>query len=242
MKLYYDFHIHTALSPCGDGDMTPNNIVNMSMLKELDAIAITDHNTCGNAEAVMKVAEEAGGGLIVIPGMECETSEEIHVICLFPGLKAAKSFEALVHKHLPPLKNRKDIFGAQILYDAKDEAVGEEERMLLTATSLDLYRVIEEAKKLGGIAYPAHIDRNSYSIISSLGFIPEDLDINLIEISRNSDPGDYLEASRKVIPKPYYVMRSSDAHYLEDISERINFITMPEHPTAQSVIKMLKKL
>ena len=82
MKLYYDFHIHSGLSPCGDNEMTPNNIVNIAKLYDLDVIALTDHNSTLNCKAVMDLGKEIG--LTVIPGMELCTSEEVHLVCLFP--------------------------------------------------------------------------------------------------------------------------------------------------------------
>ena len=90
MKIAYDFHIHSCLSPCGDKDMTPQNIANMAKIMGYNAIALTDHNTCGNCEAIMKVGAEIG--LTVIPGMELCSSEEVHLVCLFPELKMAKRF------------------------------------------------------------------------------------------------------------------------------------------------------
>ena len=107
MKLYYDLHIHSALSPCGDNDMTPNNIVNMSLLKGLDVIAVTDHNSCGNVRAVQKAAE---GRLLVIPGMEIETSEEVHILGLFPCIESAEEMEGIIKDLSAPIKNRPEIF------------------------------------------------------------------------------------------------------------------------------------
>ena len=103
MKAYYDLHIHSALSPCGDEDMTPNNIVNMSLLKGLDVIAVTDHNSCGNVRAVMEVA---GDRLLVIPGLEVETAEEVHVLCYFPTLEQAEQLWEILKAHRLPVKNK----------------------------------------------------------------------------------------------------------------------------------------
>ena len=89
-KYFYDLHIHSVLSPCGDDDMTPCNIVGMSKLLGLDVIAITDHNSTGNAEAVMKCGQAMG--LTVVPGMELETREEVHVLMLFEDLSKANEF------------------------------------------------------------------------------------------------------------------------------------------------------
>lgn len=215
MKLYYDLHIHSALSPCGDNDMTPNNIVNMAYLKGLDIIAVTDHNSCGNVRAVQKAAE---GKLMVIPGMEIETSEEVHILGLFPSIESAEEMEGVIKTLSTPIKNRPEIFGNQYYMDENDEIVGEEERLLVTATGLDIYTAVENILRLGGAPIAAHIDRTSYSVLSNLGFIPPDLNIAAVEItSANRDA---------MIDKyaDYVILTSSDAHYLGDISERNCFI------------------
>ncbi len=211
MKLFYDLHIHTALSPCGDNDMTPNNVVNMSIIKGLDMIAVTDHNTCGNAEALIKVA---GDNLLVIPGMEIETAEEIHVVSYFPDLDSAKMAEEEVKAHLPKIKNQTHIYGNQYYMDENDEILGEEENLLVTATNLSFNEAFELVRKYGGVPVPAHIDRSSYSVLSNIGFIPDDLSIKTLEITpprRNFLQKDY---------ENYNILSSSDAHYLENISER----------------------
>ena len=215
MKLYYDLHIHSALSPCGDNDMTPNNIVNMSIIKGLDMIAITDHNTCSNAEAAIKVA---GDNILVIPGMEIETAEEIHVVSYFPDIQRAKEAEKVVKAHLPGIKNDPLIYGNQYYMDENDEIIGEEDNLLVTATDLDIYSVFELVRSVGGVALPAHIDRSSYSVLSNLGFLPEDLLINAVEITPRRRPLMEKEYEK------YIILSNSDAHYLENILEREFYI------------------
>ena len=95
-KRYYDLHIHSCLSPCGAESMTPNNIVNMAQLAGLDVIAVADHNSALNCPAVMAAGERAG--LLVLPGMELTTSEEVHVLCLFETLKGALACSARVRE------------------------------------------------------------------------------------------------------------------------------------------------
>ena len=211
MKIYYDLHIHSALSPCGDNDMTPNNIVNMSILKGLDAIAITDHNACGNVRAAMKVAEDK---IIVIPGMEIETAEEVHMVSLFPDIESAEEMERIIRKNSIPVENKVEIFGNQYYMNENDEIIGEEPNLLVTATGLDIYSVVNNVKDLGGVVYPAHIDRSSYSVLSNLGFIPPDLNFNIVEITAKN--------REKMEPEysDYDIVTSSDAHYLWDISEK----------------------
>ena len=134
MELYYDLHIHSCLSPCGDNDMTPANIVGMAAVKGLDVIAVTDHNSCKNCEAAMAAGEEYG--VLVVPGMEICTAEEVHAVCLFPDLSRAMEFDRLVHDQLPPVKNRPDIFGDQQIYGCDDRICGEEPWLLINACQI----------------------------------------------------------------------------------------------------------
>ncbi len=220
MKLYYDFHIHSALSPCGDNDMTPNNLINMSIIKGLDAVALTDHNACENVRAAAAVA---GDKIIFIPGMEVETSEEVHIVTLFPTADAAEEMQRILVDSSPFIPNRPEIFGNQYIMDENDEICGEIDRMLVTASGLDIYTVVAAAKDLGGIAYPAHIDRESYSVLSNLGFIPPDLDISAVEITEKSRAALEGEYSNR-----YNIITSSDAHYLWDISEHNHYIEVSD--------------
>lgn len=224
MKLYYDLHIHSALSPCADNEMTPNNIVNMAAIKELDVIAVTDHNSCKNALACIKAAENAGLDLIVIAGMEVETAEEIHVVCLFPTLSAAAAFDDFVTQNMPDIKNKAEIFGEQLIMDELDDITGTVDNMLITATKLDLHTVVSKARELSGVAIPAHIDRSSYSVLSSLGFIPPDLKIDLVEISKAANGSEFMEGKKRFLSGCDRFLVSSDAHRLEDISEKGSFI------------------
>lgn len=221
MKLYYDFHIHTALSPCGDDSMTPNNIVNMALLNELDAIAITDHNTAENVEAVMEVAKEKD--IIVIPGIEIETKEEIHVIGLFPNLQSVYNVQNIIYSKLPYIKNKPNVVGNQYVLNQDDDIVKELDRFLLISTLLSLNEVIDLIKDNDGTAIPAHIDRPSYSILSNLGFIPDDLNTSILEISRFSN----LDVYRKNY-RDYKILQSSDAHELGYIGITKNYLEVKE--------------
>lgn len=217
----YDFHIHTALSPCGDMDMTPNNIVNMAKLLELDAIVISDHNSIGNAEAAMKVGERIGQ--CVMPGMEVETAEAVHVLTIYPSLDRAKSVAEAVYDALPDIKNKPELFGYQAFMDEWDNIVGYEDKLLISSTSITLNELMYMVKAVGGIFIPAHVDRHSYSILMNLGFIPEDLAVDGIEFSKNVRSIDEYLSNRPDL-KGYKIFRNSDAHYLEDISEPVNFL------------------
>ena len=232
MKCYYDLHIHSALSPCGDNDMTPNNIVNMSLLKGLDVIAVSDHNTCGNVRAVQKAA---GDKLLVIPAMEIETAEEVHMLSLFPSLEITEEIEKIVKEHLPKVENKTEIFGNQYYMDENDEILGEEKNLLVSATTLDIYETTKLVRDAGGIIIPAHIDRSSYSIISNLGFIPPDITFPCVEISKKAS-FDFRNSYLK-----HNIITNSDAHYLWDISERTNFFEI-DNKITKNILETLCKI
>lgn len=224
MRIYIDFHIHTALSPCADNDMTPNNIVNMAKLKKLDAIAITDHNSCDNSEACIKAGKKID--ILVIPGMEIQTKEEVHALCLFRELESAFVFQKYVYNLLPPIKNKPEIFGDQYIYNYEDKIIGINERMLLSSVDISFNEACYIVKELGGAFIPAHVDRGSYSIISNLGFIPDYIPIKTVEYSKYEDFKKLRDLN--IISSSYKSIKSSDAHYLWNILERESFIDIDE--------------
>lgn len=223
-RIHYDLHLHSCLSPCGDNDMTPNNIVNMSLLNGMEMIALTDHNTCGNCRAAVEAGRR--NGLCVVPGMELCTSEEIHVVCLFPTVEAAEAFSAYVESCSVKIPNRPEIFGRQLLLNAEDEEIGEIGHMLLNASGISISNVVETVGRYGGAAFPAHIDRDSYSVLSVLGEIPADAGFHAAEVSMAGDPVSLQ--SRHPILKDMSMLRDSDAHYLENMPEADSWIDLPE--------------
>jgi len=220
MRLYYDLHIHTALSPCSDNDMSPINIINMSLLKGLDIIAITDHNSTSNCLPCMKAAKNKD--IIVIPGIELQTREEVHLLCFFRSYEASSKFDRIVRNKMLNNLNQPDFFGKQILFDENNNIIGDEKRLLITSVDLSLSQVFKLVLKLNGAVIPAHIDKKNFSIISNLGFIPLDLEVKTIEISKSCDLESFKLKNRFI--NNYKIIRNSDAHYLGDISERDNYI------------------
>ena len=235
MQCFYDFHIHSCLSPCGDVDMTPNNIVNMALLKGLDAIAITDHNCAANAEAVLRAAE---GKLVVLPGMEVESCEEIHMVCLFAELKQCREMEREVQANLFHIQNNVEIYGEQVVLDEFDEPRGSVEQLLVVATNLSVYDIVKRTHELGGVCIAAHIDKSAYSILSNLGMLPDDLEVDAVELSKRGD----FEALAAVHGNLYgmRVLHSSDAHYLADISERAHMLELAGECSAKTVINAMR--
>lgn len=228
MKFYYDLHIHSDLSPCGNHDMTPNNIINMACIKGLNIISVTDHNTTRNVKAIMQVGENLG--IEVIPGIEVTTREEVHVLCYFKNYNDAQNFGNKIYDSLPDIKNNELIFGEQNIYNAADEIVDKLNKLLISASKYTLDEIYYLAKEHNGIIVPAHINKKSNSILGILGFIPFNLKIDFVEIFKGS------LIDKKIIKK-YYILKNSDAHQLVDISESINSI---ELGTALDIYKFLK--
>ncbi len=222
--LYYDIHMHSCLSPCGEDDMTPANIVGMAKLIGLDVIALTDHNSCRNCPSIMHYGKESG--LLVIPGMELTTMEEVHVLCLFKTLKDAMNFDAYVYERLQKIPNNESIFGNQFLMNEKDEIVGTEPYLLINATNISFEYVYDIVADFHGIIIPAHLDKTTTSLLSNLGFIPEDSKFTCAEVKDLSklktlkEKNPYLEKCR--------VVSNSDAHGLSQMQEATNYITTQE--------------
>ena len=237
MKLYYDFHLHSSLSPCVDNDMTPYNLVNMAKILGLDIIALTDHNSAQNCRAAMTVGESVG--LTVVPGMELCTSEEVHIVCLFDDVNNAAAFSDYVLATGPPVKNRPEIFGDQLMMNGGDGIVGTQELLLTTASGISIENAVETVGQYGGVCYPAHIDRSSYSVISNLGMITDEMNFAAVEMTENTDQNEYR--SKYPIIKDMPVFVSSDAHYLENMREAKHTIDVAEN-SAKAVVEYIKSL
>ncbi len=234
LKLSYDLHIHSCLSPCGDEDMLPSNIIGMAYLKGLDVIAVTDHNSCKNCPAVLKLAEQYN--IVAIPGMELTTMEEVHVLCLFEQLEDALSFDEYVSSKLMKIPNDEKVFGKQEIYDEDDNKLNIEEYLLINATKISFDTLGKLMKEYHGIYIPAHIDKNSNSLISNLGFIPPDADFSAVEIA------DVSHRERLSEKNPYLnkcnMISDSDAHMLGDINEAVHFLEC-EKRSREAVIQAL---
>ena len=222
-QVTYDLHIHSCLSPCGDEDMTPANIVGMAVIKELDVIALTDHNTCKNCPAFLKVAKQYG--ITAIPGMELTTKEEVHVVCLFEQLEDAMHFDSYVYERLLNVKNREDIFGKQSIINEEDIVVGKVEKLLINATDISFDEVYDLMEEYHGVMIPAHIDKSTTSLLSNLGFIPPDSRFRVVEL-KDLKKLHQLQENNPYL-KECMIITSSDAHYLPDIHEPVHTMLVP---------------
>ncbi|MGI6192977.1 MAG: hypothetical protein ACOYI3_05395 [Christensenellales bacterium] len=230
MKLAADLHMHSCLSPCGSEDMTPNNIVNMSLLKGLDVIAVSDHNSAKNLPAVAAVAQRAG--ILFLPAVEVQTKEEVHILAYLPAVEAALELGEVIRNKLLPIPNREDLFGPQIVMNEKDEEIEREERLLLQSADMSINELVAIVKSLGGAAVPAHINRKSYSIVNALGFVPDGV-FTTLEVSTNA-PAIRANTTR------YHMMFNSDAHDLREINERC-FMIWPEARSAEAIIDYINR-
>jgi hypothetical protein len=174
-----DLHVHTCLSPCAELDMTPRQIVDAAKGKGLDILAITDHNSAENTEAARRAA--SGSGLVVLSGMEITSSEEVHVLALFEDGEGAMRMQDIVYENLPPGENDEELYGQQVIVNEFDEVMGFNTRLLITATRLSLEALVSMIHSCGGLCVASHIDREAFSVISQLGFIPGDAGFDALE-------------------------------------------------------------
>lgn len=215
-----DFHIHTCLSPCAADEMIPFNILNMAKLLGTQILAICDHNSTRNLKTIMDLAKNYD--ILVIPGMEIQSAEEVHLLCLFSNLSKAQEWQEYVYFHLPDIKNNPKIFGHQWIVDAEGNILGEEERMLLNSTTLTVEEISRKVELLDGLLIPAHVDKNSFSLIGQLGFIPEGLNLSAIEFSRQISQREFKQ--KFSIDDKYTLITSSDAHSLKEMVFQKTFL------------------
>jgi len=208
----------------------------MSIIKGLDAIAITDHNGIGNVKVTVDVGDKLG--LIVIPGMEIQTIEDVHMVVLFRDVEALECFYEGIKDQRLLIKNKPERFGQQVIFNDQDEIIGHEENYLITPFNLTIDEIIKSVHSLDGIVFPAHINRNSFSIIKSLGFIDKDMAIENIEWY-GKRPDDAEDIEKRMFRK-YRELINSDAHDLISISEKENYLEV-EEKSIQGIFEVLTK-
>lgn len=209
--------------------MLPPLIVMECLEKGISLIAITDHNATANISAVQKAAE--GTDLIVLPGMEVQTREEVHSLCLFDTLEQAMTWQEIVDRHLPEIPNRADYFGDQLIVDANGDFIRREERLLLNSINLSLEEAFHLVTKLDGLFIPAHVNRTANGLLPILGMPPTDIPLEIMEISRHLKPAEAV----KIYPalQNYLLIQSGDAHRLDEILG-LNQFTL-HSPTLQEI-------
>jgi PHP family Zn ribbon phosphoesterase len=204
--------------------MIPPLIVQGALKNGINLIAITDHNSSANVEAVQKAAE--GTELAVLPGIELQTIEEVHLLCLFDSSSQIESWQALVDVRLPPLENNIEYFGEQFVVDETGEFIRRETQLLTTSANLSLGEAVQGVLELGGMAIPAHVSRKTFSLIANLGFVPPNLPVDALELTRHTDPADAREKYPQL--RDYALVQNGDVHHLDEfLGANIFSVTSP---------------
>jgi len=215
--------------------MIPPLIVQEALARGISLLAITDHNACANVAAVQEAA--AGTGLVVLAGMEAQTREEVHVLCLFDGLEQALAWEKELRAALPLRNNDAEHFGDQFVVDARGDFVRRETQLLLTSANLSIDAVCLGVERLGGIAVPAHVDRKAFGLIANLGLVPPDLPVAALEVSRHLHPFDAPKQYPQL--RGYPLLQGGDAHRLNEFLGANVFLI--ETPTVAEIKMALRK-
>lgn len=214
-----DLHVHTVLSPCAEVEMIPPLICRQARQLGLALLAVTDHNACHNAEAMIEAG--AGSGIHVFPGLELQSREEVHLLCLFDTVGQCREWQQIVFDKLPRLANREQIWGAQFLVDATGEWRGSEDRLLAVSADLGLEEVVRLVEAGQGIVIPAHVDRPSFSLLANLGWIPEGLAVPALEVTPRFVPEEGFRKWPQLVSRTLIV--GGDAHRLREMQRRTRF-------------------
>jgi len=230
-----ELHSHTVLSPCAEVEMIPPLIVQTAIEKGINLLAVTDHNASANVVAVQRAAQDTG--MIVLPGMELQTREEVHLLCLFDTLEQMEAWQNLVDEHLPPLENDIEHFGEQFVVDETGEFVRRETQLLLTSTDLSLEEAVRAVDSIEGLAIPAHIDRKANGLLALLGFVPANVTIEALELSRHISVD--VAPLRYPQIRGYPLVRDGDAHRLNEFLGVNEFLL--ESPTVAELKLALRR-
>ncbi len=232
-----DLHVHTVLSPCGDLEMSPVNIVKEAARKKIDILGITDHNSTKHGPIIKKLAEKIG--IFVMCGAEVTTKEEVHCLTFFENDELLADFQVFLETHLKGVRNKPDLFGYQVVVDEHDNILEEVDTLLISALDQSIDQVAQKVHSLGGLFIPAHIDRPSYSLISQLGFVPPDIDVDAFEISRFTNRDEIIKKFAYLSDHTF--LQNSDAHSPEQIGTRYNLMEVAEI-SYQEVAMALKNI
>lgn len=205
-----DLHIHTCLSPCADLKMSPRAIAERAKTEEIDILGICDHNSAENVPALIKAARKFK--IFVLPGLEITSQEEVHILALFDKPESAYKMQEIIYQNLPG-ENDEEAFGMQVVVNENGEVLRFNNKLLIGASTLSIEEVVQAIHSLDGLAIAAHIDREGFSLIGQLGFIPPHLELNALEISPHISYRDAMDKFHPHLP----LTCSSDAHFLEEI-------------------------
>ncbi|MBS4008887.1 MAG: PHP domain-containing protein [Clostridium sp.] len=230
-----DLHVHTVLSACAELDMSPREIINTAKLLGINLLAVTDHHAIDNVVACQEAAR--GTGITVLFGMEVQTREEVHLLCLFPNEFLANSFAALVDQHLPRSMLSLHTGEVQAVVNASDQVVRFEQRKLLASLDLSVEDVCNAVARHQGLSIAAHVDRPQYSLLGNLGFIPPGLPVAALETI--SDAAELHRKHPSTVGYP--LLCSSDAHSLPMLyKEKYTYFYVAEDVTLSEISMALK--
>ncbi|MDD2212902.1 MAG: PHP domain-containing protein [Clostridia bacterium] len=224
-----DLHLHTLLSPCADNSMIPAVVLGRAQELGLEILAITDHNTAENAAVFVDKGKEMG--IKVFPGMELQTREDVHLVCLFEQLEQVEQWQEIVYKKLPSLENKKEIFGEQWVVDHDGQKIREVQRLLLVGTEFSVEEAVEIVHKLGGLCLAAHIDRQAFSLWGHLGCLPQGLPLDGVELTPHLPR--HPEQLAQVRKEGFAYVVSSDAHYPDGLYPPQCFASLEEVSLAE---------
>lgn len=225
MNLYKaDLHTHTVLSPCGDLEMSPSSIIEKAKKEKIDILGITDHNSTKNCKVLDDIAKD--NDVFILKGVEVASKEEVHCLAFFDKYDELNEFQCFLDEHLPKIKNDVNKFGYQLVVDAQENILEQIEYLLMSGLNVGLSEIETKIHELNGLFIPAHIDRMRYSIISQLGFLPSDLQVDALEISKYATKKEFIKQNNYLAD--YSFIQSSDAHFPENIGNVKTIFQMNE--------------
>lgn len=235
-KYKVDLHIHTVISPCGDIEMSPARIIQLASDSGIDIIGITDHNSTLHCELTIELGKKQN--ITVIPGCEITSIEEVHSLCLFENIEKLNKFQKYIEKHQPNIPNNPSILGWQVVVDQNDNIIKHIDNYLGQALDVSIDEIEQKVHELNGLFIPAHVDRPQNSLFSQLGFLPETLKIDALQISKRASE----ETVRKKfnIPENITVVKFSDSHFVSDFGNIYTVFEMKE-PSFSEIKKALHK-
>jgi len=202
MRCYYDLHIHSVLSPCADVLMTPNNIFNMAMLKKLDIISVTDHNSLKQLEVCQELSKSYD--FLFVPGVEVTVSEGFDVLIYFKNIEDALAFDLYLEKYLPKKTVDKNIYNEQTICDIYDQMIKTYPYLLSQRLNLSFNKLFKKINQFEHVIFFAHVDRYKELIKSWIEKYP-----NL-----------GVEYKKHILYKDKTYLINSDSHQITDILER----------------------
>ncbi|MCR5336015.1 MAG: histidinol-phosphatase [Synergistes sp.] len=233
---WVDLHVHTLLSPCGELEMGAPEIAEKAREAGIDIIGIADHNTCENFPGV---SGAAAGSPVVLPCIETQSAEDVHILCVFPFYETALEYKEWLWKRIRPIANDVDTFGYQIVVDAENNIVKEEETLLIQGAGYEVDQIVAKVQEAGGLAILAHVDRPAFSYPAALGPMAADYPADAFELScrlNSEEAGKW----RDMYPAPRAFIRSSDSHSLATLSRANCTRMMLKEPTFEEIRKALR--